>query len=324
MPTYGPDSSGEFLRASAIDYRDALPATGDFVGHLVNLTTGSVGLYSWDGASWVGPFGTGGGGGGAPTTAQYLVGAADAGLSAERVVTDTGEVTWDLGTAGQAKANVGAIAESKVTNLVSDLATLASAITARALASRLISTTAPLQGGGDLTADRTLSINLSGTSFPGSPADGQLFLRTDLGNTLFSYKSSLTAWLSVQIHEVPYGQTTATATNGFFKLGGSNGAALFSANFGHLFGFNVAVVGISWRSVSAPSAGTATVAVFANNVAVASATMNVGAADTSKTREDFFPAAAITAGQTIQVKNTGAATSATSAQGVIRLRRRET
>lgn len=48
----------------------------------------------------------GGGGGGAPTSAPYLVGAADAGLSAERVVTDTATVAWDLSTGGQAKANV--------------------------------------------------------------------------------------------------------------------------------------------------------------------------------------------------------------------------
>lgn len=46
---------------------------------------------------------------------------------------------------------VGTIAESQVTNLVSDLA-------GKAPASRLINTTTPLQGGGDLSADRTLSI----------------------------------------------------------------------------------------------------------------------------------------------------------------------
>jgi hypothetical protein len=46
------------------------------------------------------------GGGGAPVGAQYLVGAADATLTAERVVTDTPTVAWDLATAGQAKANV--------------------------------------------------------------------------------------------------------------------------------------------------------------------------------------------------------------------------
>lgn len=41
----------------------------------------------------------------APSTADYLVRTADAGLSAERVVTDTGTITWDWSVAGQAKAN---------------------------------------------------------------------------------------------------------------------------------------------------------------------------------------------------------------------------
>lgn len=60
-------------------------------------------------AYWVedsGSGGGGGGGGGAPTNAQYLVGSADATLSAERVVTDTSTATWDLSTPGQAKVNV--------------------------------------------------------------------------------------------------------------------------------------------------------------------------------------------------------------------------
>jgi len=167
MPTYGPDSSGEFQRESPIRFLDALPGSGDFVGDMVSLTTGSVGVYSWDGAAWVGPFGTGGGGGGAPTTAQYLVGALDGGLSAERLVTDTAEVTWDLGTAGQAKANVGAIAQAKVTNLTTDLA-------AKVPTSRTISTTAPLTGGGDLSANRTLAISDATTT-----AKGAVELATD-------------------------------------------------------------------------------------------------------------------------------------------------
>lgn len=45
-------------------------------------------------------------GGGAPNSADYLVKTANAGLSAERVVTDTPSVTWDWATAGQAKAKV--------------------------------------------------------------------------------------------------------------------------------------------------------------------------------------------------------------------------
>ncbi len=60
--------------------------------------------------------GTGGGGGGAPTNAEYLVGALDATLTNERLVTDTSTVAWDLATGGQAKANVpdGSITYAKI------------------------------------------------------------------------------------------------------------------------------------------------------------------------------------------------------------------
>jgi len=46
----------------------------------------------------------GGGGGGAPTTADYLVKTANAGLSAERVVTDDVTIVWDWSAPGVAKA----------------------------------------------------------------------------------------------------------------------------------------------------------------------------------------------------------------------------
>lgn len=49
---------------------------------------------------------TGGSGGGAPTNAEYIVGASDATLTNERLVTDTATVAWDLTVGGQAKANV--------------------------------------------------------------------------------------------------------------------------------------------------------------------------------------------------------------------------
>ena len=106
-------------------------------------------------------------GGGAPATAQYLVGVANATLTAERVVTDTAEVTWDLADPAAAKANVGAIPESKVTGLVADLA-------AKVPTTRLINTTAPLTGGGDLTGDRTLAISDATTT-----AKGAVELATD-------------------------------------------------------------------------------------------------------------------------------------------------
>ena len=49
-------------------------------------------------------FGTAGGGGGAPTDATYLVSTAHGSLSAERVITDSTDVTWNLATAGQVQA----------------------------------------------------------------------------------------------------------------------------------------------------------------------------------------------------------------------------
>lgn len=51
-------------------------------------------------------------GGGAPTTADYLVKTADAGLSAERVVTDSVNVTWDWATAGLVQADLAAYART--------------------------------------------------------------------------------------------------------------------------------------------------------------------------------------------------------------------
>lgn len=62
------------------------------------------------------------GGSGAPTAAVYIVGAAHADLSAERVVTDTATVAFDLGTAGQLKANVpdGSITLTKQANLAAN------------------------------------------------------------------------------------------------------------------------------------------------------------------------------------------------------------
>ncbi len=59
------------------------------------------------------------GGGGAPVGAEYVVGVTHADLTAERLVTDTATVAWDLVTAGQAKANVpnDAITYAKIQNV---------------------------------------------------------------------------------------------------------------------------------------------------------------------------------------------------------------
>ena len=63
-----------------------------------------------------------GGGGGAPTTAEYIVKAANGGLSAERVLTDTATVAWDYATGDQAKANVpdDAVTFAKMQDIATD------------------------------------------------------------------------------------------------------------------------------------------------------------------------------------------------------------
>jgi hypothetical protein len=56
------------------------------------------------------------------TASDFIVGSASAALSAERVVTDTPSVTWDLATAGQAKVNIpaDAVTFAKMQNIVTD------------------------------------------------------------------------------------------------------------------------------------------------------------------------------------------------------------
>ena len=75
------------------------------VGSLIGSgTTGQVPTQQADGSVvFQDPPGAGAG---APTTADYLVKTADAGLSAERVVTDTPTIATDWATAGQAKIGV--------------------------------------------------------------------------------------------------------------------------------------------------------------------------------------------------------------------------
>jgi hypothetical protein len=59
------------------------------------------------------------GAGAAPADAEYVVGALNGVLSNERLTTSTATVAWDLGTAGQAKANVpdNAITFAKLQNI---------------------------------------------------------------------------------------------------------------------------------------------------------------------------------------------------------------
>lgn len=96
----------EFLTKLSQAVSDPEDSTADLGAAIAFFMGGS---FAGASGSWTGA--------GAPITAEYLVGAADGTLTAERVVTDTTTVTWDLSTPAQAKANVpaGSVLDSVAT-----------------------------------------------------------------------------------------------------------------------------------------------------------------------------------------------------------------
>lgn len=71
---------------------------------------------------------SGGGGGGAPTTAEYLVGAADGTLTAERVVASSTSITANLGTAGAATFERAALTGDVTASANSNTTTIAAGV----------------------------------------------------------------------------------------------------------------------------------------------------------------------------------------------------
>lgn len=153
----------------------------------------------------------------APIDAEYLLGAVSATLTAGRVVTDTSTITWDLATAGQAKANLialGTPASGDLSNCInlpvatgiSGLATgiatflatpssanLAAAVTDETGSGALVFGTGPtidsaVQIGINATADATnkLSVNSSAILFNHNGTD----VRVKLNKALVSDTAS--------------------------------------------------------------------------------------------------------------------------------------
>lgn len=148
---------------SEVRYVNTTPTAVDFKGSsppiVVDRAAGKLYvLASGDTVTEI----AGGGGGGAPTNATYIVQTANGTLTQERVATDTATVAWDFSFAGQARLNL---------------------VSSYAPTTRTISTTAPLSGGGDLSADRTLSVvtfsSVASGVVPASGGGTVNFLRAD-------------------------------------------------------------------------------------------------------------------------------------------------
>lgn len=87
--------SSTTLSGLAADRPASVTVTG-----LLYFATDTGALSGWSGGTWVAVSG----GSAAPTDAEYIVGATNSSLSAERLLTNTATVTWDFSVAGQAKA----------------------------------------------------------------------------------------------------------------------------------------------------------------------------------------------------------------------------
>lgn len=81
--------------------------------------------------------------------------------------------------------------------------------------------TITIPGGGGIT---------SGTSFPGSPSDNDLFFRTDLPCGLYRYESTGTMWLCASQHDLPLTVRAVVGTGGLAATTASlsNGSTLMS------------------------------------------------------------------------------------------------
>jgi hypothetical protein len=64
-----------------------------------------------------------------------------------------------------------------------------------------------------------------GTSFPGSPADDDLYYRSDLPCGLYRYESTGTKWLCSTLHDTPWSVRNAIATGGIGSTTASMGNA---------------------------------------------------------------------------------------------------
>ena len=183
-------SSNNFQAATAnVANILARPFTGTFAGLVSNTATNNPtgnGQYLLNASgNWVVPGAGGGGGGGTVTAVTILTGS---GL-AQTGSTITGAGTYTL-TANDASTSVNGVVRLNDTLTSTNTGQAATANIVRYLETksvqnnRLISTTSPLTGGGDLTADRTLAIQAATTTQNGEVRLNDTLTSANVGQAL--------------------------------------------------------------------------------------------------------------------------------------------
>jgi len=110
-----------------------------------------------------------------------------------------------------------------------------------------------------------------GTSFPGSPVDGQLFTRTDqVNDKTFYYDTSRSLWLGVDLHQLQFGYAGNLAASTYARAAAGN--VVCSATAGTLIPFpKVTFTGYTY---TANAAATGNFEVRANGTLITSFTIS--------------------------------------------------
>lgn len=181
----------------------------------------------------------------------------------------------------------------------------ANTLTNSKLANMAQSTIKGRQAGGgtgdpeDLTSTQAMAVladRLYGTSFPGSPVDGQVFTRTD-HNTVYYYSSSRSGWLSVQRYLVWFQWAADVSVTAY--LGWSPTTTQFTNTFGPFFAFQTKITELS---LVFATSGTGTAQVFDDGTGITGASLALSS-ETTKV-DSTLNSSAVAAYSILGVKRT--------------------
>lgn len=116
-----------------------------------------------------------------------------------------------------------------------------------------------------------LRAQFEGTSFPGSPADGDPFYRTDHG-LAYHYDTTASGWLSDGQWSFEFGYHADLTASALFKIGELNALATFSTTIGYPIDFPFKVTGML---VSMAASGTCNIVAANGATAITGANLSL-------------------------------------------------